>query len=142
MATLELFSVGRHRPEEAVVPAGGGEGQRHCRGEGDVVVVGGEVKHKSALADPSPGPGTLIPSFPSEQGGEGQLEGMLHRRGGGVLLLALARQGEFPWFPLQLRVGRHRPEEAVVPAGGGEGQHYCRGEGDVVAVGGEAMGQL
>ena len=41
------------------------------------------------------------------------------------------------WFPLELRVGRHRPEEAVVPAGGGEGQHYCRGEGDVVVVGGE-----
>ncbi len=78
-----------------------------------------------------------------EECGEGQFQGMLHRRGGGVPLLLLARQGEFPWFPLELlSVGRQGAEEAVVPAGGGECQFQSRGEGDVVVMGGEAIGQL
>ncbi len=68
---------------------------------------------------------------------------MVHRRRGGVPLLLLARQGEFPWFPLELfSVGCQGPEEAVVPAGGGECQCQSRGEGDVIVMGGEAMGQL
>ncbi len=49
MAPLELFSIGRHRPEEAVVPTDGGEGQHYCRGEGDVVVVGGEAMEGAVL---------------------------------------------------------------------------------------------
>ncbi len=56
------------------------------------------VSHSSPSArlPKSLGWGTRGSVFPSKECGEGQFQGMLHRRGGGVLLLALARQGEFP----------------------------------------------
>ncbi len=79
----------------------------------------------------------------SEQRGEGELEGMICRCCRGELLLPLTRQGEFPWFPLGLMgMGRQGPEEAVVPAGGGEGHLHSRGDGEAVVVGGEARPHL
>ena len=87
--------------------------------------------------------GQCCDPFPSEEQGEAQLEGMVHWRGGGVLLLPSTRQGELPGCRLGLvRVGRQGSEEGVVSAGWGEGQRHDWDEGELVVMGGEAIGQL
>ena len=50
---LALLRVGGQGPEDAVGAAGGGEGHRHARGEGEVVVGGGEAVGHLRLELPS-----------------------------------------------------------------------------------------
>ena len=63
--------------------------------------------------------------------------------GSGGVFLPFNIQGHFPRLALPLlRVGRHRPEQAVGPAIRGEGQRQPWRQAEPVVGGGEAIGQV